>query len=97
MDSSKVIACFEHYLSLEEQPISRAIAEQRMLEKLQRSLVEDIAPLLPAGITFSEDDAIVAFGRVWFDLIARITGEPWKRSQEVIDELRKKKIPSLLR
>jgi len=97
MDSSKVIACFEHYLSLEEQPISRAVAEQRMLEKLQRSLIEDIAPLLPPGITFTEDDAIVAFGKVWFDLIVRIAGEPWKLSQEVIDELRKKKMPSLLR
>jgi len=97
MDSIKIIACFEHYLSLEEQSIGRAAAEQRMLEKLQRSLIEDISPLLPPGITFSEDDAIIAFGKVWFDLIALIKGEPWKLSQQVIDEMRKKRMPSLLR
>lgn len=97
MDSGKLIACFEHYLALEGQSISRAEAEQRMLQKLQGSLTEDIAPLLPAGITFSEEDAILAFGKVWFDLIARISGEPWKLSQEVIDQLRKEKMPSLLR
>jgi predicted nucleotidyltransferase component of viral defense system len=97
MDSSKLIACFEHYLSLEEQPINRATAEQRMLEKLQKSLIEDIAPLLPPGITFTEDDAIVAFGKVWFNLIEKISGEPWKLSKKVIEEMRIKRLPGLLR
>ncbi len=97
MDSDKLIACFEHYLSLQEQSISRAIAEQRMLEKLQRSLTEDIAPLLPAGITFTDADAIAAFGRVWFELIARLPGDSWKLSEKIIDEFRGNKIPNLLR
>ena len=57
------ISCFEHYLSLEGKPITRAVAEQRMLEKLTRSLTEDIAPLLPAGVRFNEDDAKQAFER----------------------------------
>lgn len=43
LDPDKVVACFNHYLALEGAPISRAVAEQRMLEKLTRSLTEDIA------------------------------------------------------
>ncbi|MCA9804009.1 MAG: nucleotidyl transferase AbiEii/AbiGii toxin family protein [Cyanobacteria bacterium HKST-UBA02] len=93
----RVIACFEHYLAIQEQSITRAIAEQRMLEKLQRSLTEDVVPLLPAGTTFTEDDAIAAFGRVWFELIEQLAGEPWKLSGEIIEGLRSKKIPNLLR
>ena len=96
LNSDKVIACLEHYLFLQNQSIGRAVAEQRMLEKLQKSLTEDIAPLLPAGITFTEDEALVAFGKVWFELIARIAGDPWKLSQEVIDQLRRQRMPNLL-
>ena len=44
LDRDKLIDCFEHYLALEGKPIMRAVAEQRMLEKLTRSLIEDIAP-----------------------------------------------------
>ncbi len=97
MDPDKLIACFEHYLVLEGKPISRAVAEQRMLEKLNRSLSEDIAPLLPAGIRFNDDDAMGAFNHVWTELVARIKGEPWKLSEQVINELRNGKMPNLLR
>jgi predicted nucleotidyltransferase component of viral defense system len=96
MDLDKLISCFEHYLALEGKLISRAVAEERMLKKLGRSLTEDIAPLLPAGITFNEDDAIVAFGTVWIELIARIKGEPWKLTDKAIEELRQKRYPNLL-
>ena len=92
----KVIACFDHYLAVERKPITRAIAEQRMLEKLTRSLTEDITPLLPAGIQFGESDAIHAFERVWIELIARIGGEGWKLTDPVLEELRVKKFPGLL-
>ena len=97
MDTGKLIACFEHYLALEGTPISRAIAEQRMLEKLGRSLTEDIAPLLPAGVQFNDGDAMNAFKNVWIELVARIKGDPWKLSEQVIDELRNGKLPDLLR
>ncbi len=97
MDPDKLIACFVHYLALEGKPISRANAEQRMLEKLRRSLTEDIAPLLPAGVQFNDDDAMAAFNNVWTELIARIKGDPWKLSEQVIDDLRKEKMPDLLR
>ena len=78
-------------------PISRAEAEQRMLAKLTRSLTEDIDPLLPAGVGFSEDDAIEAFGRVWNELVVRIKGDAWKLTDKVIGELREKKYPKLLK
>jgi len=97
MDPDKLIACFEHYLALEGKPISRAIAERRMLEKLRRSLTEDIAPLLPAGVQFNDDDAMDAFNNIWIELVARIKGDPWKLSEKVIDELRNGKMPNLLR
>lgn len=96
LDCDKVIACFQHYLAPEGHPISRANAEERMLKKLNQSLTEDIAPLLPAGVSFTDADAIAAFGRVWGELIKRIPGDPWKSSQAVIDEIRKTKIPALL-
>ena len=67
-----------------------------MLEKLTHSLTEDIAPLLPAGIRFHDDDAIAAFELVWRQLIVRIRGEAWKLTDKVIDELRRKNYPGLL-
>ena len=92
----KIIACFEHYLALEGKPITRAMAEQRMLEKLTRSLTEDITPLLPAGIRFGAADAIHAFERVWIELIAKMGGEGWKLAESVLEELRVKRFPGLL-
>ncbi|MDY6799319.1 MAG: nucleotidyl transferase AbiEii/AbiGii toxin family protein [Pseudomonadota bacterium] len=97
MDPDKLIACFEHYLALEGMSITRANAEQRMLEKLRRSLTDDIAPLLPAGIRFDDDAAMDAFNHVWRELIVRIKGDPWKLSEQVINELRNGEMPNLLR
>lgn len=97
LDPDKLIACFDHYLALEGKPITRAAAEQRMLEKLTRSLTEDIAPLLPAGIRFNDDDALRAFERVWRDLIARIRGDGWKLAENAIEGLRQRTYPELLR
>jgi predicted nucleotidyltransferase component of viral defense system len=96
LDLDKLVACFDHYLVLEGNPMSRAQAEQRMLDKLSRSLIEDIAPLLPAGASFTDHDAARAFEKVWIQLIARIKGEPWKMTEAVIAELRKAKYPDLL-
>jgi predicted nucleotidyltransferase component of viral defense system len=97
MNPDKLIACFDHYLALEGKPITRAIAEQRMLEKLTRSLTEDIAQLLPAGIRFNNVDALRAFERVWMELISRIKGDAWKLTDNAINELREKKYPDLLK
>lgn len=97
LDPLKVVACFEHYIEMEGHLISRAEAEMRMLEKLARSLIEDIDPLLPAGVRFREADALQAFGKVWRELIARIKGAAWKQSDKVIEELREKRYPALLK
>lgn len=96
-DPSKLIACINHYLALEGNAITRAAAEQRMLEKLTRSLTEDIAPLLPAGIRFNDEDALRAFERVWNVLIAKISGNVWRRTEEAIKKLREGRYPGLLR
>lgn len=96
LDVDKLVASFEHYLALEGHPITRAMAEQRMLQKLTRSLTEDIDPLLPAGIEFSEAHGIDAFNRIWTQLISRMRGEAWKSSAEAVDQLRAKKYPGLL-
>ena len=97
LDPGKVVAAFDHYLALEGQVITRAQAERRMLEKLTRSLTEDIAPLLPPGIHFNDEDALRAFERVWKDLIAGIKGDPWKSTASALEELRAKRFPGLLR
>jgi predicted nucleotidyltransferase component of viral defense system len=96
LDQDRLVACFHHYLALDGNPMTRAQAEQRMLEKLARSLTEDVAPLLPVGVPFSDRDAIQAFERVWTLLIARIKGDSWKMTDAVLSELRKAKYPDLL-
>ena len=68
-----------------------------MLAKLKRSLTEDVAPLLPAGVRYGDGDALEAFGRVWTQLIMRMRGESWKLSGKVIAQLRETKYPGLLR
>ncbi len=96
MDDDKLVACFHHYLKLEGQHITRAMAEQRMLQKLTTSLVEDIAPLLPAGVRYDESAAVEAFNGIWTRLVAKLKGEPWKGSDEAVAELRLKRFPGLL-
>ncbi|MDR1827883.1 MAG: hypothetical protein LBR29_06100 [Methylobacteriaceae bacterium] len=81
----------EHYLRLEGQPITRAIAEQRMLEKLNYSLSEDIIPLVPVGIDYDENRALVAFDTIWTVLISRIKGEPWKLAEQTLAEFHRVK------
>lgn len=89
LDEPKIMACFRHYLAREDTRITRANAEQRMLQKLTRSLTEDIAPLLPPDVVFDDTTAKRAFEHVWFALIARIEGDPWKTTAAAIEELRK--------
>ncbi|MBS0313387.1 MAG: nucleotidyl transferase AbiEii/AbiGii toxin family protein [Burkholderiales bacterium] len=96
MDVDKLVACFDHYLALEDTSITRAEAEQRMLQKLTRSLTEDIAPLLPAGVRFDDTDALRAFERVWVELISRLRGDPWKLTGKAVAELRERGHPTLL-
>lgn len=93
----KVIASLNHYLTHKGTQITRANAEERMLAKLTRSLTDDIAPLLSADVVYRDAEAHEAFERVWFRLIARLSGEAWRRSEAVIEALRTTSIPNLLR
>ena len=88
LDREKVVTCLNHYLALEDHPISRAEAEERMLKKLTRSLTEDIGPLLPVGVNFDEALAIDAFNDVWTTLITSLRGDAWKLTAEVVAQLR---------
>ena len=96
IDDDKLVTCFYHYLKLEGQQISRAMAEQRMLQKLTGSLIEDIAPLLPTGVRYGESDAVEAFNGIWKRLVTKLKGKSWKSSDEAITELRLKRFPGLL-
>jgi predicted nucleotidyltransferase component of viral defense system len=96
LDHDRIVASFTHYLGLTDETISRAEAEQRMLKKMSHSLVEDIAPLLPVGVEYTEQHALDAFKAVWNTLIARIAGDPWKTSGKAIEEIRES-LPSFLR
>ena len=97
MDPAKLVQCLDHYLALEGVTIGRAAAERRLLDRLQYSLIEDVAPMLPAGITFSDDEAIAAVGRVWTELVTRLHGESWKLSGEYIEAVRAGRYPGFLR
>jgi predicted nucleotidyltransferase component of viral defense system len=96
LDRDRLIDCFLWYMKQEGHPITRAVAEERMLNKLNTSLTEDITPLLPAEVRFDDDTAVAAFGRVWHDLIVQLPGESWKSTPAVIATIRATKIPTLL-
>jgi len=96
IDDDKLVACFHHYLNMEDQQITRAMAEQRMLQKLTASLIEDIAPLPPTGVHYGESDAVEAFNCIWTRLVTKLKGKPWKSSNEAIADLRVKGFPGLL-
>ncbi len=97
LDPAKVIAAFDHYLRQEDKPISRANAEERMLEKLTRSLVDDIRPMLASRAVYNDGEALEAFGRVWRGLVARLPGNAWQKSDAIIEEFRNTLHPNLLR
>ena len=97
LDAEKILQCFAFYLEQEGNQISRAHAEQRMLEKLAHDLTEDVVPLLPTGISFNKDAAVSAFNGLWKSLISQIPGDPWKLSETQITALRNSRYPNLLR
>ena len=97
LDAPKVIGALNHYLAREGTPISRANAEERMLDKLTRSLTDDIRPMLAADVVYGDGEALEAFARVWFGLIVGLVGEAWHKSEAVIDEFRSTSLPRLLR
>ena len=55
-----------------------------------------VEPLLPVGVRFDQAVAIDAFNGVWRQLIARMRGDAWRLSAEVIEQLRRRHIGLLL-
>lgn len=96
LDRAKLVACFVYVTAAAGNPISRAAAEERVLGKLARSLTEDIAPLLPAEVSFPETKALAAVGQIWAELLPLLPGEPWKSSASVIEQIRTERISSFL-
>lgn len=90
LDIDRVIDLFGRYLDLRDQTIGRPEAERRMLAKFARpDLLGDIRALLPADLADTLDDQAgrEAFLRVFKDVIERIPGKRWARTDEVAESL----------
>jgi predicted nucleotidyltransferase component of viral defense system len=86
LDIESVVSLFVRYLDRQNQAIGRPEAERRMLAKYaRRDLLGDIRALLVPELADSLDDAVgrAAFIRIFKDVIARIPGQRWARTEEV--------------
>jgi len=84
LDIARTVAVFGRYLDLSGQTISRAQAQERMFAKLANPrLLLDVRPLLPAARAqaLTEEATADWFRRVFTDLVDRLPGKPWGRTQ----------------
>ncbi|MDY7096590.1 MAG: nucleotidyl transferase AbiEii/AbiGii toxin family protein [Pseudomonadota bacterium] len=90
LDIERVVALFVRYLDQQGQAISRAEAEQRMLAKFARpDLLGDIRALLTPDRADALDAAAgrAAFVRVFGEMVTRLPGQRWARTDEVAQQL----------
>ena len=90
LDCARLVELFVRYLADDDEQVTRAQAEERMLAKLARSnLLLDLRPLLSADSAMRiNDDATDDAVRAIFErLIAEIPGEPWARTPEAKERL----------
>lgn len=90
LDIERIVALFVRYLGQQGQAISRAEAEQRMLAKFARpDLLGDMHALLTLDRADALDAAAgrAAFLRVFIDLIERLPGQRWGRTDDVAGQL----------
>ncbi len=88
LDGARVTELLERYLALQDQTLSRAQAEERMLSKLANpGFLVDIGPLLSADDAEKLTDEMTksAFASVFGSLIGTIPGNSWARSPEVAE------------
>ena len=86
LDAVRVAKLFGSYLDQAGQAISRANAEERMWAKLEnRGFLSDIRPLLAADVAqkLTDDEVMDAYRRVFTEVIALITGNPWAQTSEM--------------
>jgi hypothetical protein len=88
LNADRIVELFGRYLALSNQTISRAEAERRMFEKLERpNFLADVPPLLTADAAagFDEKAAMNAFEVVFGKLIRFIPGDPWANTPEMLE------------
>lgn len=86
IDLDRLIEMFLSYLALSDQKISCAQAQQRMFSKLANPrLLIDMRPLLPAAKAeaLTEQATADAFQRVFVDLVDRLPGDPWAKTEAI--------------
>lgn len=72
----RVVAAFEKYMAYEKHPVTRAMFEKNLAEKLDDArFMADLSPLLATGFKWEPASAAP---RV-LDLIAHLQGDAWKR------------------
>jgi hypothetical protein len=89
LNTKRLVELFGKYLDLSGQTISRAQAEQRMFDKLERpDFLADVKPLLTAeeAARFTEEAGREAFAAVFRDIVQVIPGEPWASTADKIEQ-----------
>ncbi|MCD8503851.1 MAG: nucleotidyl transferase AbiEii/AbiGii toxin family protein [Burkholderiaceae bacterium] len=89
LDIGRVLEMFARYLSLADQVITRAEAQQRMFAKLAKPrFLLDMRPLLSADQAQALDEKATAqaFRQVFTELIDRLPGDPWAKADEMKDK-----------
>jgi predicted nucleotidyltransferase component of viral defense system len=72
----RIAAAFQKYMAHEGHPITRAMFEKNLAEKLDdERFTADLGPLLAAGFAWQPDSAAQRVS----ELIAQLPGDPWKR------------------
>lgn len=88
VDPTNIVKLFERYT--EQAPISRANAEQWMFQKLaNKDLLSDMRPLIRSQHiqSFNEQALRGAFVLVFDQLISKISGEPWAKTDTMRQRL----------
>jgi hypothetical protein len=83
LNADRVVGCLLLYLERSNLRISRAEAERRMFAKLVRPrFLADLRPLLSAreAVRLSEGTIKSSFQKVFLNLIGRMPGEAWART-----------------
>lgn len=76
VDAARIVGAFQKYMEHEEHPVTRAMFEKNLAEKLADDrFTADLGPLLAAGYTW---EPTAAAARV-AGLVARLPGAAWKR------------------
>ena len=92
MDIGRVMqACtFYHNQRRARTPLTRAVAEERLLDKLGQpnnprvNLTAEVQRLLRQGDRYTEDDALTTLAYVFSDLLPELAGLPWKSAPDVL-------------